>query len=514
MAKQIQGIQTSTTSPGAYGGGSEVAAAKPVSSPTGAGSVPLTEREIYSAALEGLKSNRPFEWKTSPSSPAAGSTIPATDVNRSSARAMPGEGTTAASGAPVTAAANPSSTTDKNNVGGGYSGGSYGGGGGYTASPTPASTEQADTPAAEKTPEEQLREAWASASETTKRIVDGAKPEELTIGQIERVDVSGIEKILEQIKAVQEQQSSGQIDYAAQQGINEVNRAVEDAAAAYQTQRNQIAADEQRALDNQALYAEARGDRGGIGQSQYGSIQNTAATNRYRINQEQTKLSTDAARQIADLRAQGEYKKADALLSISQNYLSNLKELEQYALQTNLGVDEFNKQLEQWKADYDLSVKQYLINTEMSAANMTGAFSDGTPTLTEKARMQEQLASAAKAMLDMGFELTDDQISALGWTRDQYAQYKNKRAAETAEASYSSGLRSYDNGSYSREQVAEMQSDINAELVRRGYAPIAVDGLIGAETLAAMEAVDYGNTSTPVYTTDYTGGGNLGNGGR
>jgi hypothetical protein len=77
----------------------------------------------------------------------------------------------------------------------------------------------------------------------------------------------------------QKQQSENQINYAVEQGVNDLTRAEEDAQAQFQTQRDQIAANERQDLDNSALYSEMRGDRGGIGQAQYNSIQNTAATN-------------------------------------------------------------------------------------------------------------------------------------------------------------------------------------------------------------------------------------------
>ena len=108
--------------------------------------------------------------------------------------------------------------------------------------------------------------------------------------------------------------------------------------------------------DNQALYAEARGDRGGIGAAQYDSIMNAAAQNRLTVSQQQTKLSTDTARQIADLRAQGEYKKADAVLELTQRYLTQLMSLEQWALNYQMDVAQFNLQLEKWQADYALSL--------------------------------------------------------------------------------------------------------------------------------------------------------------
>ncbi len=54
--------------------------------------------------------------------------------------------------------------------------------------------------------------------------------------------------------------------------------------ARFQTQRDQIEGETLNALDNSALYAETRGDRGGIGQAQYNTIQATAAQNRQAVN--------------------------------------------------------------------------------------------------------------------------------------------------------------------------------------------------------------------------------------
>ena len=125
--------------------------------------------------------------------------------------------------------------------------------------------------------------------------------------RIEHVDTETLKNMLQQIVDTQRQQTEQKTDYTVENGIKELTRALEDAAKQYDTQRNQAAADEAAALDNQALYAEARGDRGGIGQAQYASIQNTAAMNRRAVNDAQVKLSTDTARQIEDLRAQGEF---------------------------------------------------------------------------------------------------------------------------------------------------------------------------------------------------------------
>ena len=187
------------------------------------------------------------------------------------------------------------------------------------------------------------------------------------VSQVGRVDTVEQENLLAQMMDAARQQQIGQINYGTQQGVNELERSVEDAAPKYQTMRNQIAANEQTALDNQALYAEMRGDRGGIGQSQYGSIQNTAATNQLAVNREQTKLSTDVARQIADLRAQGEFKIADALLQLAQSELSQLMQMKQWADTTNVGIDEFNVDVEKWKEEYAMKAQELLANTKLAA---------------------------------------------------------------------------------------------------------------------------------------------------
>ena len=314
-------------------------------------------------------------------------------------------------------------------------------------------------------------------------------------GRVGRVDTVEEENLLNQIVQAQKEQSKNQINYAVNQGANDLQRAEEDAQAQFQTQRDQIAAQERQALDNQALYSEMRGDRGGVGQAQYGTIQNNAATNQLTVNKEQTKLATDTARQIADLRAKGEFQKADELLSITQSYLSQLMQLKQWADETNVSIDEFNIGVEQWEQEYNAKIQQALgelginavqystgldlsrqqdlqsqrqnltdtlaqyqlannqyatesdvnrlsgilsarqqnannmASTELAAANITGAFSDATPTQDARARVQSQLASAGEAMISAGLTPSDDQLAAMGWTKPQYNAYKDALAA-------------------------------------------------------------------------------------
>ena len=320
-----------------------------------------------------------------------------------------------------------------------YTGGGGGGGGGGSSSGGGSGSSTQTTPAEpEKTPEERqaefdqsvkddLAKHWAEAAATTKDIVERADLPPVEIGRVDHIDDAELRDMLSQIVENQKQQSELRTNYAVDKGVNDLERALEDAAQDFQTQRNQVSADEARALDNQALYAESRGDRGGIGQAQYDSIQNTAATNRLKVNQAQTKLSTDTARQIADLRAQGEFEKADALLSITQSYLSELKSLEQWALQTNLSVDEFNIAVDEWEQEFNRNAQQFLINTELSTAQLTGAFANGAPTLAAREQLREQLAATGQIFLDMGLTPTPAQIEAMGLTREQYDAYVAKK---------------------------------------------------------------------------------------
>ena len=252
--------------------------------------------------------------------------------------------------------------------------------------------------------------------------IDGPNPE-----RIEHVDTETLKNMLQQIVDTQRQQTEQKTDYTVENGIKELTRALEDAAKQYDTQRNQVAADEAMALDNQALYAEARGDRGGIGQAQYASIQNTAAMNRRAVNDAQVKLSTDTARQIEDLRAQGEFEKADNLLSLTQSHLSQFMSLEQWAMQTNLGVDEFNSQLQQWVDEYKLKAQEYLTNLDLAAAQITGIFADGTRTAAAQEKLTAALAQSGNALLQSGVMPTEQQLKAMGMTAEQAQLYLKRQ---------------------------------------------------------------------------------------
>ena len=202
-------------------------------------------------------------------------------------------------------------------------------------------------------------------------------------------------------------QAERQIDYATAQGVAVLERAREDAAAQYQTQRDQVAKYGRNAMDNAALYAELRGDRGGIGLAQYNAVQNAAEENRLAVDAAQIKMATDTDRQIEDLRTQGEFAKANQVLEISQAYLQQLLSLEQWAAEYNLSAAKFQETVRQWENEFALSVGQ-----------VTGSY-QGQTTLTAKKYSDSLLAESGSALLSAGVMPNSEQLAAMGLTQAQ-----------------------------------------------------------------------------------------------
>ena len=269
------------------------------------------------------------------------------------------------------------------------------------------------------------------AADAVKGVVNGAKAY-VGNGSVAPIDYVDIAQQKAELRARENQEKARAVlaaDYAVNKGVNELTRNLQDSRGLYQTQRNQVDRDEAKALDNQVLYAEARGDRGGIGMTQYGGMQNTAATNRQVINSAEVKLQTDTARQIADLRAQGEFEKADKVLEISNKYLTELQNLEKWAKEKNVGVQEFNAKLREWENEYVLNVGKYLTEAELNAVKAAGIFSNGTETAAYRDAVQDRYAAGARAMMDAGIVPSADQLAALGWTPEQYWVYRMANAS-------------------------------------------------------------------------------------
>lgn len=240
--------------------------------------------------------------------------------------------------------------------------------------------------------------------------------EEKTIDRVQKYDKQPMVDMATQQIELARQQYNQQINQSMDTNAADLNRAIAAAQGQFQTQQNQITANEMNALDNAALYAEARGDKGGIGYAQYNNIQNTAAQNRQAVSQAQTKLATDTARQIADLRAKGEFDKADKALELAQTYLSELRQIEEYAANYNLSVDQINTAIAEWEAEFNNANRQFADNYELTLAQLTGKFSNGMSTKDALDTLNQNTAKIALSMLDAGVEptkLSPKQLAAL-----------------------------------------------------------------------------------------------------
>lgn len=287
---------------------------------------------------------------------------------------------------------------------------------------------------------------------------------DVNIDRIDHINYDPERALLQQLTDAQKQQAILQADRTVSQGISETQRNLQDAQSQFQTQKDQIAADEARAKDNQALYAEARGDRGGIGAAQYDAIMNNAAQLNYNVKQEQNKVAQEAQRYIATLRQNGEFEKANQLLQITQAHLAQLMDLYTRERETNLNVDEFNSQIAQWEENYklnllnaELDVSNMRLNTfntlqnarlnqlnaqlglaqaaqqaglnnlnaQLNIAGVTGVLG-GSPTWQADVAATQQLANSGQALLQAGIAPSQQQLEAMGLTQDQALSYLKK----------------------------------------------------------------------------------------
>lgn len=268
--------------------------------------------------------------------------------------------------------------------------------------------------------------------------------------------------LLEQWRDASQQQAENKINYTVETGINELNRAMEDAQPKFREQLNTNDIDTARALDNSALYAEARGDRGGIGQAQYNEIQAAALKNRQAINTAQTKLATDTARQIQDLRMKGEFEKADKLLALSQNYLAQLISLEQWGAQWQTTREEMARELEQWEKNYAIQL-----------ANLTGTY-NGAPTYSAQKTTEASAQDLIGAALKYGIRPSDALIRAAG-----YGDYAGDVASIANSAAYANFNSGSGGGQSSRVRRSPKGSDVPAAGGGGGGTGAAIGAAIG-----------------------------------
>lgn len=198
-------------------------------------------------------------------------------------------------------------------------------------------------------------------------------------------------------------QKEAKIDEQTAESVAALGDALLDANERAQTERDRNEIESAKAKDNAALYAEARGDRGGIGQAQYSEIEAQRLRNRQAINTAQTTMAAETARQIAALRAKGEFQKADALLDVTQKYLSQLLTLEKWSANWENTQAQLRRSVEQWERSY--------------AQTIAGAEH------TVSRERQSQLASSGDALLKAGILPSAEQLAAMGMTAEQAQAY-------------------------------------------------------------------------------------------
>lgn len=216
-----------------------------------------------------------------------------------------------------------------------------------------------------------IRSQYGYSIDQSGEVTEEEIPTAPRVSRVQSVDttplVEALDKWAEQTKATQIQR----IDSATEQAIAAAEQSLADANEAFAQDRADIDLDEAKAKDDQALYADLRGDRGGIGAMQYDAIAAAAMKNRQTLRAAQTRLAADTAREMADLRVQGEYEKADALLALSQEYLGRLQDIHQWAADYNLTVEKLNAELEKWEAEYTLDAEKHQLNVDKWQWNVT-----------------------------------------------------------------------------------------------------------------------------------------------
>jgi hypothetical protein len=166
--------------------------------------------------------------------------------------------------------------------------------------------------------------------------------------------VSAVEAELKSLYEAAARSAEENINRETEAAAQRLRRAEEEAAASYRDERARIALSEAKALDNAALYASLRGEGGGIGLAQYGSIMGAAERSRALVSAEQRKPAAQTAREIEELRAEGGCRKADALLELAQERLGKLAELYKWAAEQSLDERELESRIEKWRAELEL----------------------------------------------------------------------------------------------------------------------------------------------------------------
>jgi hypothetical protein len=254
-----------------------------------------------------------------------------------------------------------------------------------------------DTPSSEGTGSIQNKQLVSDNNPST---VDGVTPSADSISADDAKNTntkSYADKINSQWAAYMQQQNNN-IDQQTQQNVNKAQRSYADSLSSYRKQYGDATTDMYQGMDNAALTADVSGQRGGMATAQVNSVQNQYQQQRQQLALQQQKLATDTAREIEDLRAQGEFDKADALLKARQQQFQQLYE-------DAVRVDE--NQYSNWQYDNTLEREDQSIQRDQQNAD------------------KEYLQKLGQGFLNLGVMPSESMLTAMGMSQATAQLYIN-----------------------------------------------------------------------------------------
>lgn len=257
-----------------------------------------------------------------------------------------------------------------------------------------------------------------------------------------------IQEQLEQKYAAAQKQALAQSAYAVDKGTSDIQYQLQQQLPSYQAMREQSAANTQTDLDNLALRSALQGNKGGIGERQYGVLQASGQDRLLQINLEQKNLENTAAKQIADLEAQGRFQDAQTVASLAQSKINDLITEAQNLRNINIQQEQFNKNFGLQQANLTgyyggnrtLSGQQFDFSKDTTLADLTGTY-NGQQTLAGK-QLDFQMDQAQRdwAATLLGYGYTDAQLAqAMGIPLSAAQQIRNNLVAAKVPTGGSSG---------------------------------------------------------------------------
>lgn len=192
------------------------------------------------------------------------------------------------------------------------------------------------------------------------------------------------------------QNADNETDAAVSDATSNLSQLEDAAGQRYAAMRDSAQSDYQENIALRDAIEQNNGNRQQIGHSQYGMLENSRDVQMAGINEAQSQLTRDIAREIYDLRAQGEYEKANNALAAGQAKLQQMYE-DQMRRDLNLRSN-YQYQLGLQREDDQNAMKQ---------------------SETDKA----WLRSMGEQLMSKGVMPTDDMLSAMGITSDAASSY-------------------------------------------------------------------------------------------